>query len=327
MSKRYPVIKIPALITNTQPRQIKQIVVSEDVAIVVEDLPQTSKGRLLRQYTHEVGYGLLFISALIFAVATAGYRQLLPLSLITFCVSIISFNDPMSGALLAQQVTVQKMPQIINRSETIPVDWQSITQGQIMPYGAKATAQQGVSERHFESYLQKYFGAVLHPGYEFKINEDYRYSSDFTLILRNGLSLIVEIDEPYEGKTNSPHHCTDTGKDDNRDDFFLAGNWIVIRFSELQVCAYPVQCCQTIAQTIESIDPSANFIHQFSGICSEQLPEDRRWNTQQAIQMAQTGYRLEYLTRYGLWQSNDHQQSFSSARKVSRRQKSQRRHS
>lgn len=243
---------------------------------------------------HQIGYGLLFISTLIFAVAVAHDLYWLPHSIISFCLGIAAVNT-------ASLIHPPQLSKDVTRNvETIPVDWQSLVAGKVMPYGQQTTAQVGVSEAHFEKYLAKYFGEYLQPGYEFKIDENHCYSSDFTLILTKGISLIVEIDEPYDGKSKLPHHCNDDGKDDRRDEFFIKGNWVVIRFSEYQVCADPIACCYAIAQTLDSLDLTSNLSRNFKGV--KDLPRDRRWNTRQATQMARRDYRLGYLEKYGVYQ-------------------------
>jgi hypothetical protein len=127
----------------------------------------------------------------------------------------------------------------------------------------------------------------------------------------NGISLIIEVDEPYEGKSKRPHHCNDDGKDDRRDEFFIKGNWVVIRFSEFQVCAYPTECCYTIAQVIDSLmQPLQGSLSQnFKGV--RDLPSDRRWNTRQATEMARRDYRLEYLEKYGVYKGKRSEASLS----------------
>lgn len=298
MPDTYPVVKIPALIANAKPQQI------EHRSVVVEKIDRIAKYPNVILRSNQIGYGLLFLSTLIFAIAVVRDVYFLPHSLISFCLGIAAINI---ASLLDSAQTPD--PHIETKSiETIPIDYSSLLAGKVMAYqlpgeeriDGSAKAQKGVSESYFERYLSKYFGDILHPSYEFKIDENYRYSSDFTLILDNGISLIVEIDEPYNGKDNNPHHCIDVDKDDRRDEFFINGNWIVIRLSEYQVCAYPIECCYVIARRLDSLDPHSNLSRQFKGV--KDLPVDRRWNTRQATQMAQQDYRLGYLEKYGVYQ-------------------------
>ena len=297
MPDTYPVVKIPALITNAKPQQI------EHRSVVVEKIDRIAKYSNLILRSNQIGYGLLFLSTLIFAIAVVRDVYFLPHSLISFCLGVAAINI---ASLLDSAQTPDSRIETKN-IETIPIDYSSLLAGKVMAYqlpgedrvDGSVKAQKGVSESYFQRYLAKYFGDILHPTYEFKIDENYRYSSDFTLIQGNGISLIIEIDEPYNGKDNKPHHCIDIDKDDRRDEFFVDGNWIVIRLSEYQVCAYPIECCSVIARTIDSIDPTSNLSRQFKGV--RDLPVDRRWNTRQATQMAQQDYRLGYLEKYGVY--------------------------
>jgi very-short-patch-repair endonuclease len=244
----------------------------------------------------------LFFATLVFAVAVARDLPLLLQAGISFSFGIAVINTvslfPLQKVKGSQKTSkkssIEPDKEIITKTvEIIPVDFSKLLAGKVMPYGAEATAQVGVSEAQFNRHLNRYFSNILHPGYEFKISQGYKYSSDFTLILANGISTIVEIDEPYVGTTKKPHHCTDDGKDDKRDEFFIKGNWVVIRFSEFQVCTYPIECCYTIAKVIDTIDPTSNLSNQFKGV--EQLPIDQRWTMKKARSMAKQNYRQKYL--------------------------------
>jgi very-short-patch-repair endonuclease len=259
--------------------------------------PQAVKGTFIS------GCMLLLFSVWIFIAAVTYNTQWLMYSLLSFLSGLVGVNVSSLIAedkiLVSDSDPVIKSSEILTQSEFVPIDWYPILKNNIMPYGKAATAQVGVSEAYFEKFLNKYFEGVIYPGYEFKINEEYSYSSDFTIILPNQLSFIVEVDEPYVGKTGSPHHCTDNNKDTNRDLFFLDGNWIVIRFSEYQVCAYPIECCYTIAKTIDRIDSSSTYAKQFKGISI--LPLDNQWTSRQAAAMAKNNYRRQYLAKYNIY--------------------------
>jgi very-short-patch-repair endonuclease len=292
----YPVIKIPDLIANTKPQRV-QVEYTEEVRNPISTKVKQPKSFRL---TSSIAYGLLFLGSLIFGFGMVGYVQWIPLSLSSFLLGLAGLNWTNYQKPDRHINSIESyFTQMVIKTDTIEVNWDDILDGKVMPRGNKATAQQGVSESHFYSYLKKYFVYVTYPGYEFKINDFYTYSSDFTIILGNRISIIVEIDEPYDGKTKKPHHCTDNDKDDNRDKFFLDGNWIVIRFSEYQVCAYPRECCYEIAKVIDRLYPSNNFIEQFYGVSN--LPKDSRWNHKQSLAMAKKDYRLKYLTKYNIY--------------------------
>lgn len=300
MSDTYPVVKIPPSIANAKPQEIERI------TVVGEKLFQPPKNPQLILRCRQIGYGLLFTSTLIFAIAVVRDVKIIPYSVISFCLGIAAVNI----ASLLEQTQPSHQQSTLKTIETIPINYKKLLDRQIIePSNKVATdAQKGVSEQHFEKYLSKYFGDILYPSYEFNLSGKYKYSSDFTLILANGISLIVEIDEPYEGRSKAPTHCTDINKDYNRDLFFVNGNWIVIRFSEFQVCAYPAECCYFIAQTIDNLiqptNRSASLSMQFKGVAK--LPIDRRWTSAQAVYMAKKDYRLEYLNKYKIY-SNPNQ--------------------
>jgi hypothetical protein len=305
MSDTYPVVKIPPSISNAKPQEI------ERVAVVHRKSIQPIKNPQLVFRCRKIGYGLLFLSTLIFAVAVVRDVKIIPYSVISFClgfaaVNIASLLDP--PQVLTQQRTYKTIE--------IPIDYKLLLKGKVIQPSSKVAtdAQKGVSEKHFERYLTKYFSDILYPSYDFNLSDEYKYSSDFTLILANGISLIIEIDEPYEGKSKAPTHCIDVDKDYNRDLFFVNGNWIVIRFSEFQACAYPTECCYFIARTIDNliqpINPSESLGWQFKGV--DKLPMDRRWTSSQAAYMAKVDYRLEYLKEYKVYPNlNQKKRSYS----------------
>lgn len=291
MSNTYPVVKIPPLISNAKPQEIKANIV------VNARLTQLPKNSHLVLCCRKIGYGLLFLSTLIFAVAVARDIKIILYSVISFFLGIGTIS--MASLLDSRQAIERQKAENIR---TIPVDYKMLLEGKIMKPSSKlaTAAQKGVSEKHFEQYLIKYFSDILYPSYEFNLTDKYKHLSDFTLILANGISLAVEIDEPYEGRTKAPTHCIDIDKDYNRDLFFINGNWIVIRFSEFQICAYPTECCYLIAQTIDKLiihsDPLKSLGWQFKGV--GKLSIDRRWTSAQATQMAKVEYRLGYLKQY-----------------------------
>lgn len=299
----YPIIKIPLLISSVTSNIGNRQSIDRGLPKQVVSAESLKYPRAIDTF-NLVGVLLLITSAAVFIVATFVSLHLLSWSCVSFLLGFASIN-------LADLLTLQKSNftrvstatthfSNLDRSiQIISPNWKTILKGKVLEYGDIAQAQIGVSEPHFKQYLQKYFGVYLHPGYKFKLNDKFNYSSDFTLILPQGISSIVEIDEPYDGRTKKPHHCSDQSKDERRDNFFLEHNWIVIRFSEFQVCAYPDECCYTIAKEIDFIDSRYNFTNLFEGVGS--LPLDSRWNQQQATLMAQRDYRLEYLKKYGIY--------------------------
>ena len=295
MSNTYPVVKIPPLIANAKPQQIEHSTV-----ISAQSLQPVKNSRLILR-CQQIGYGLLFLSTLIFAAAVARDIKIIDYSVISFCLGIAAVNM----ADLLNSSPVSKQQRIHKNIEIIPIDYKLLLKDKIIEPSSKTTTdtQISASEKYFEQYLIKYFSDILCPSYEFNLTDKYKYSSDFTLILANGISLIVEIDEPYDGKTKTPTHCVDVNEDYNPDLFLINGNWIVIRLSEFQVCAYPTECCYFIAQIIDQLtpqfDPSKRLGWQFKGV--GKLPVNSRWTSAQATRMAKVNYRLGYLKEFKVY--------------------------
>lgn len=161
----------------------------------------------------------------------------------------------------------------------------------------KKGVQQGVSEKQFFTYLCRHFSSF----YDFCMGGDFpipgtslRYSADFILVHQpTGLAIDIEIDEPYEGRTGKPHHCVDRGKDSQRNRFFLERNWVVIRFSELQVVKYPDSCCKAIARIIAQITGDYRGLVRLQSI--DDLTLHKQWTVKEARYMAKTRFRNCYL--------------------------------
>ena len=162
---------------------------------------------------------------------------------------------------------------------------------------SQAGVQQGVSEKQFFVYLCRYFSGFYDfcMGGEFPIpGTSLRYSADFILVHQpTGLAIDIEIDEPYEGRTGKPHHCVDRSKDSQRNRFFLERNWVVIRFSELQVVKYPDSSCKAIARIIAQITGDYRGLVQLQNVADLLLY--KQWTVKEARYMAKTKFRNYYL--------------------------------
>ncbi|MBR8839192.1 MAG: hypothetical protein DSM106950_35630 [Stigonema ocellatum SAG 48.90 = DSM 106950] len=170
----------------------------------------------------------------------------------------------------------------------------ALLNGRIQLPRDSSNAQQGVSEEQFFRYLLRYFPTVCQ-GMEFQIpDSSFRYSADFILYhQQSGLAIDIEVDEPYEGRTGEPHHCTDQGKDSRRNQFFIENNWIVIRFSEKQVVQHPDSCCNVIARAIAQVTGDYSCLVSLQDVPALLL--DKQWTIKQAKRMAKINYRQSYL--------------------------------
>ena len=172
-------------------------------------------------------------------------------------------------------------------------------------------AQKGVSEKFLEGYLKQYFA-------DLEITEDYfvllddqnktidkfGYTTDFSLIDRlSGLAIDLEVDEPYEGKFKTPHHCTDNSKDKNRNEFFQQKGWIILRISEYQVVSQPESVCKLIAQILKKFSGNASYYQLLAHIPN--LTPDICWNSVGVKSMVFNRYREGYLDRAGIMEFDE----------------------
>ena len=188
---------------------------------------------------------------------------------------------------------------VIHRPENVARYQQEqllLTLRQTEPHdGENSTAQKGFSEDKFYSYLNHHFKGKIHRSLTSTIpNFEHPYSPDFTYIDRSlSLYIDIEIDEPYYHNTGEPTHFEGATKDINRNNHFLAKNWLVIRFAEEQVVRCPKSCCKAIAQLIAEVIGDSLELRQFNGV--EDLPMMRQWTESEAAQMTAKNYRQTYL--------------------------------
>lgn len=114
------------------------------------------------------------------------------------------------------------------------------------------SANKGLSESYYLSYLQKWFDypwrIIEHCQFQ---DERYTPTADFILINDNlKLGIDLEIDEPYTLKESMPIHLVEDPKYIIRDKFFLGLGYIVIRFAEYQIAKYPDYCCLHIVRVL-----------------------------------------------------------------------------
>jgi very-short-patch-repair endonuclease len=314
--KFYPVVVLPTLIQTNLPQKISvRKLVPSPPDSVPQIVTQISSKKI--RYSHQVfvfgwlfSLGLIAIFLRFWNVYT--HNGMAVMSAVISVVSLIFGSIQIDKEEAAQAVTSKKAaiakpdpPPVRYHTEVVEQwqvpNWQSILNGRVKPHTklTDSTVQRGISEAKFEEYLGQYFSDIIKPSYSFEIpNADKFYSADFCLVLSSGLSLCIEVDEPYIGNTKEPHHCIDQDKDDQRDAFFLEGNWIVIRFSEKQVVTQPTECCFLIAQTIAQITRNFKYLKQFDRDTKKPTLE-QCWTIAQAKQMAKSDARQTYLGSEG----------------------------
>lgn len=296
----YPIVLLPVLIQEHLPRQV---VTEKSVPVEPQSIVQPSPlvSRHYQGYLLAFWVSLLAVILRFFNIYT--HNGVAVASAVVMAIAIVCLGkelDDHEAVLVAKQRrTALAMPQFqtISVKQWQVVDWQRVLTGRVRPHLGVSEAQIGASEPEFAKYLQQYFETILKPSYTFSIpNSKLVYSADFCLVLPSGLSFCIEIDEPYVWDTGEPHHCIDQGKDAPRDHFFLAGNWVVMRFSEKQVVLQPVACCFLIAKTIDELNQDSQFTSQFKdGTKAPQL--DPTWTIAEAQAMATVKYRDSYSAR------------------------------
>jgi very-short-patch-repair endonuclease len=165
--------------------------------------------------------------------------------------------------------------------------------GKVLQPDGKSDAPAGVSEKTFYQITKHVFPNIVQGVAFHNPKFSHPYSADFLIVHTSGLSIDIEIDEPYVGNTKEPHHCIDQGKDKIRNQFFTNNNWMVIRFSEKQVVKYPYRCCKVIAQVIAKVSGDFTFLSQLNNVPS--LPPEPMWTIKQAKKWAKDNYRKTYL--------------------------------
>lgn len=128
------------------------------------------------------------------------------------------------------------------------------------PSEIHAKVKEGKTELTFYKLLRKYFGNKIKKNVGI-INEDYigdktPYVPDIAYYNEtSGICIDIEIDEKYS-KDGILIHYEYSSHDEARNDFFLAHNWIVIRFAEQQILDDKEACAVTVIKTIQKYDPS-----------------------------------------------------------------------
>ncbi len=272
--------------------------------IILYGLGLFAAGVILAVFGHVPKYLILGVGILAIATFAVMQRRLLYLAnkasikeLHQHTPDNFNYNRTPPARFQRSQVGYVDRNDIIQRQDRLSL----LLYGRItLPTGA-SSAQTGVSESHFAKYLTEYFGDLVQQGEELTIpGTKYKYSTDFSIVDRaTGLRLDVEIDEPYEGRTKQPHHCSDDNRDTNRNHFFLNANWVVIRFSEEQVVCYPNSCCRAIAEVIKDIKGDDRYFQRLVN-CPVLQPQ-RRWDNTYARQLAEWDYRLKYLKEAGVY--------------------------
>ena len=163
------------------------------------------------------------------------------------------------------------------------------------------SANKGLSESYFLSYLQKWFNypwrIIEHCQFQ---GDRYTPTADFILINDNlKLGIDLEIDEPYSLKESIPIHLVEDRKYIIRDKFFLGLGYIVIRFAEYQIAKYPDYCCLHIVRVLNQfLDRELKISIPHDTKIQALKPQDWRvktWTHRESQIMATNKIRDSYL--------------------------------
>jgi len=154
--------------------------------------------------------------------------------------------------------------------------------------------KQGRSEADFANHLRACFGEEhIHtdcgvPVHDPKLSASWFYP-DFIYHDETGLTINIELDEPYALSDHTPIHYH--GQDKDRNAYFVRQRWVVVRFTEEQVVRQPELCCKELAQLIFAL----NRRHYGVRFLYASLLPQPSWSRQQAQHLAQQQVREQYL--------------------------------
>ncbi len=182
-------------------------------------------------------------------------------------------------------------------------EWQSSRiVPKFMPCSVEDIKKRGVSELFFADELKK-------KGYDVFVDKKVRVGSTFyfpdIILVKDGLFVDVEIDEPYSGGDGSPihylykHNGIMESIDSDRNAFFIKQGFEVVRFSEEQVLLHAQECIQFIQSFISSICKGGEKLVLPSNIVL------KKWTKEQAHRLAYQKYRNTYVPKQMLKYINE----------------------
>jgi hypothetical protein len=155
-------------------------------------------------------------------------------------------------------------------------------------------APHGAQDKRLAALLSERFPDLIFSDWcKYRTGYSYPYTPDVLYYDENSrLCIDIEIDEPYSFSSKEPIHCSDDGKDRNRDDFFLSCGWVVIRFSEEQVVRWPTKCVDFV-EYIVSYCTNTDYESMDFAECVK-LPKRKTWDYHEARRLVQEDFRQNY---------------------------------
>ena len=267
--EHYPMTFYPDSLSEILTR-VNRVQEQKNSAFCLEPIPI-----MIRQihYYNDVGlrqflFGSLTVFLLIISIANIFlFNKTIALSFVVLsaisfccCCSLQTYKNNLrkelvaiEQKLLSRRYQIKAKPSSNNKTKLSSLLLDSLAEREnIYNFKIDNSANKGLSESYFLSYLQKWFDypwrIIEHCQFQ---GERYTPTADFILINDNfKLGIDLEIDEPYTLKESMPIHLVEDRKYIIRDKFFLELGYIVIRFAEYQIAKYPDYCCLHIVRVL-----------------------------------------------------------------------------
>lgn len=153
--------------------------------------------------------------------------------------------------------------------------------GQLLSHDVK----KGKFEKTFKDLLDNKWGRFISDELEFPLPNGRAYVPDFAYVdAETGLSIDIEIDEPYSLPEKEPIHYV--GEDMVRNSFFTDKGWFVVRFAEQQIAECPAACVLYLESVIHHIYEGSDIV------CT--VPAIPQWTYQDSLRFIRQGLRNSY---------------------------------
>jgi hypothetical protein len=158
-------------------------------------------------------------------------------------------------------------------------------------------SKKGIAENKFIHFLRGTIDeeCIVDHGIEI-LHTGRTYIPDITIIENvTGAMIDVEIDEPYTLDSGQPIHYEDwkgVHSNDARDRYFNNKGWIVVRFSESQICNFPQDCVNLIKWLCECI---RKYPYRLNFVTFTRMDFHSLWTYDDSIALSNSNFRESYL--------------------------------
>lgn len=173
----------------------------------------------------------------------------------------------------------------------------SIFNKSTIPTDTNKVQKIGKTENFFFNILKEKFGSKILNNLVIDLSVTGRaYIPDIIYAdFNNKIFIDIEIDEPYSFEDKKPIHYIHNSVhiDEKRDKFFLENNWLVIRFSEIQVTKNFLECIKTLELIIKGIEEQ--YIVDKETLLKNNIRTHSCWSYSGAKKMAVDNFREKYI--------------------------------